>query len=48
MVENSNTVVDSNHPLVGTWIEEDNHFGVTTVVYTIGVGAGRFRGKWIE
>ena len=39
------TVVDPNHPLVGTWIEEENPIHATTVVYTIRARAGRF---WVS
>jgi hypothetical protein len=34
---------ESLHPLVGTWVEEENPFDTTTVQYTIEAKGGRFR-----
>lgn len=34
--------VNSSHPLVGTWVEEENSFNTTAVVYTIKARKGRF------
>src|SRR5258708_951810 len=34
--------VGSDHPLVGTWVEEGNPFNATTVVYTITAQDGHF------
>lgn len=34
--------VDSTHPLVGTWEEEPNSPGTTTVLYTVFVKRGKF------
>jgi hypothetical protein len=35
-------IVSSGHPLVGTWIEEENPILTTSVVYTITATEGRF------
>ena len=37
-----NVKVDSSHPLVGTWVEEENPIDTTTVVYTITAQEERF------
>ena len=44
----ADALVDSSHPLVGTWIEEENPFDTTAVVYTIVVRAGRFRVSGVD
>ena len=33
---------NSNHPLAGTWVQEPNPSGTTSVVYTISVKRGKF------
>ena len=35
--------MNSTHPLVGTWVEEENPIDTTTVVYTITARDGHFR-----
>ena len=40
--------VRSNHPLVGVWVEEENDFHTSTVVYTITAMEGRFSVSGID
>lgn len=41
-VSETNALVSSSHPLVGAWVEVENPFDTTSVVYTISAKAGRF------
>jgi len=40
--------VNSSHPLVGTWVEEENPFNTSTVVYTIKARKGSFCVRGVE
>jgi hypothetical protein len=40
--------VNSNHPLVGAWVEQGNPHDTTPVVYTTTARAGRFRVSGVD
>jgi hypothetical protein len=42
------SIVNSTHPLVGIWVEEENPFDTTTVAYTVEARSGGFNVSGVD